>query len=305
EFHWCSSDNDSLDAMVLPDQQIALIDGTAPHVVDPRNPGAVDEILNLGDFWNERQLFDAKNDILTLNQMVSKYFKIGYIRLREARAVWDEWAEYYADSIPNQNLNEIIREIKQTVREHDCTTSPDYWYRHLFASAVTPEGVVSNANTLFDSGFYVIALRGAPGIGMQKIMSSIASWGQEESLPMETYHSPFIPELTEMLIFREAKVIVIDASGILINHEPTLAKMINGRLYDLTQTVDKSKLLRFTSKIHDCTTRFSSALQGAVNMIGKAKETHDEMEAYYIPAMDFEQINIKREDLKKRILSYL
>src|SRR5690554_299380 len=44
----CSSDNNSLDGMVCPSLGIAMIDGTAPHTVDPKYPGAVDEILNVG-----------------------------------------------------------------------------------------------------------------------------------------------------------------------------------------------------------------------------------------------------------------
>ena len=51
DFLWCSSDPDSLDGIVLKKRRIALLDGTAPHVVDPQNPGAVDEILNLGEYW--------------------------------------------------------------------------------------------------------------------------------------------------------------------------------------------------------------------------------------------------------------
>ena len=47
EYHWCSSDNQSLDGIVI-GQKICILDGTAPHVVDPLCPGAVDEILNLG-----------------------------------------------------------------------------------------------------------------------------------------------------------------------------------------------------------------------------------------------------------------
>ncbi|NPV30394.1 MAG: ATPase [Firmicutes bacterium] len=35
EFHWCSSDNESLDAVVIPALRVALIDGTAPHVAVP------------------------------------------------------------------------------------------------------------------------------------------------------------------------------------------------------------------------------------------------------------------------------
>lgn len=32
EFHYCSSDNDSLDGVVIPKLQIGVIDGTAPHL---------------------------------------------------------------------------------------------------------------------------------------------------------------------------------------------------------------------------------------------------------------------------------
>ncbi|MBO8127474.1 MAG: hypothetical protein H0Z38_09620, partial [Firmicutes bacterium] len=49
EYHHCSSDTDSLDGVVFPELRVAFIDGTAPHIVDPRNPGGVDEILHLGD----------------------------------------------------------------------------------------------------------------------------------------------------------------------------------------------------------------------------------------------------------------
>ncbi|MDK2880358.1 MAG: hypothetical protein PWQ99_133 [Clostridia bacterium] len=33
EYHWCSSDSESLDALVVPALGVALLDGTAPHRV--------------------------------------------------------------------------------------------------------------------------------------------------------------------------------------------------------------------------------------------------------------------------------
>ena len=49
----CSADEDSLDGVVLRNRKVALIDGTSPHITDPVTPGAVDKIVNLGEFWNE------------------------------------------------------------------------------------------------------------------------------------------------------------------------------------------------------------------------------------------------------------
>ena len=46
ELHYCSSDPSSLDGVVIKGLNVVMIDATAPHTVDPKIPGAVDEILN-------------------------------------------------------------------------------------------------------------------------------------------------------------------------------------------------------------------------------------------------------------------
>ena len=60
---WCSSDPSSLDGVLIRNRNIAVVDGTAPHVVDPKNPGAVDEIVNLGDHWDEDELKKYRGEI--------------------------------------------------------------------------------------------------------------------------------------------------------------------------------------------------------------------------------------------------
>ncbi len=86
EYHCCSSDNGSLDGVCIPQIGVALIDGTAPHIVDPKNPGAVDEIVHLGDFWDEDLLRQNKEAVLKSNQRVGRLFQSAYFSLREAAA---------------------------------------------------------------------------------------------------------------------------------------------------------------------------------------------------------------------------
>ena len=47
--YFCSGDPDSLDAVAVPHAGLLILDGTAPHVVDPQIPGARDSIINLGE----------------------------------------------------------------------------------------------------------------------------------------------------------------------------------------------------------------------------------------------------------------
>ena len=49
-----------------------MLDGTSPHVVDPLTPGAVDEILNLGDALDKDILVKNKKEIINLNKEIGK-----------------------------------------------------------------------------------------------------------------------------------------------------------------------------------------------------------------------------------------
>ena len=66
EIIWCSSDPNSLDAVILPNLKTAIVDGTAPHIMDPIFPGISDTVINLCDCWNENILKNSKKDIIKL-----------------------------------------------------------------------------------------------------------------------------------------------------------------------------------------------------------------------------------------------
>lgn len=85
EYMHCSSDPNSLDGVVMPQIKVALLDGTAPHVVDPKNPGAVDEIIHLGDYWNEEGIRKNRDQILLVNKAVGKLFGRAYRYLKAAK----------------------------------------------------------------------------------------------------------------------------------------------------------------------------------------------------------------------------
>ncbi|MBQ9150865.1 MAG: hypothetical protein IJX72_01340, partial [Clostridia bacterium] len=65
----CSSDPASLDGILLEKAgcpTLGMLDGTAPHVREPVLPGAKEEIINLGVFWNGKHLAGQSGIIRTL-----------------------------------------------------------------------------------------------------------------------------------------------------------------------------------------------------------------------------------------------
>lgn len=88
ERYFCSSDPDSLDAVVL-GGKCAILDGTAPHTVDPSTSGAREEIVNLGAFWDAERLKDNCEKIKALSAAKSKCYAMAYRYLSAAMSVMD------------------------------------------------------------------------------------------------------------------------------------------------------------------------------------------------------------------------
>ena len=83
---YCSSDPSSLDGVIASrnGNKIAFIDGTAPHERDAIIPGAVDEIINLGNNWDKKWLIAKRDDIIALCKEKSESYKTAYQYLQIA-----------------------------------------------------------------------------------------------------------------------------------------------------------------------------------------------------------------------------
>ena len=83
----CSSDPYSLDGLFLKRYNSAIVDGTAPHVTDPRYPGGADILLNFCDAIGEEQMAGHGEALRQLNREISENFRAGYCCLNAAASI--------------------------------------------------------------------------------------------------------------------------------------------------------------------------------------------------------------------------
>ncbi len=76
-YWYCSSDPDSLDGITV-GRRFAILDGTAPHDVGCRTPGAVENLIDLGAFWSVPSLSKMRERIEGLNRDKSGAYKRAY-----------------------------------------------------------------------------------------------------------------------------------------------------------------------------------------------------------------------------------
>lgn len=305
EYHCCSSDNGSLDGVVIPALEVALLDGTAPHVVDPKNPGAVDEIIHLGDNWDESKLRENKEAILKTNARVGRLFAIAYASIREARVIIEEWESYVTES---QNFGAVNNLTKEILQKTFVNTSEDYsatpQNRHLFASAITPQGPQTHFPSILQGIKTVVSLEGVPGSGKSTLINSIYQAAQQRGLYCEVYHRPIEPKKLDGVVIPALKSAVVNF-GLPFAFSPSEipgAKEVIS--YDLSNYLDCQIYNKYAVEVDAATARCRSAFNRGAQYISLAKAEHDVMEEYYIPAMDFEAINARRDEIIKRIEQY-
>ncbi|MGI6453495.1 MAG: PRK06851 family protein [Syntrophomonadaceae bacterium] len=299
EYHWCSSDNHSLDGVVIGNNKVAIIDGTNPHIVDPRYPGAVDEIINLGQFWNQPLIKENRDNIIQLTNRISRCFRRAYIRLQEAGSAYTEWKTYFEqarqETAVNRNIKAFTQEFLQGSQE--SLSKP----RHLFAGAITPQGAVTRADSLISSDYTLFAVKGSPGSGIKDLFNYALQQIKVLNINVEVLHNPFYPEEIDIILLPETRSAMIDISSTVVDYASVLPSRKYKRLLDFDQLIDKPFTDSHAKLVFLARDRFQSGINDAVTFIQKAKSLHDELESYYIPAMDFSQIDNVREEICNQI----
>jgi hypothetical protein len=299
EYHYCSSDIGSIDGVVIPDLKIALLDGTTPHIVDPKNPGAVDEIVNLGEFWDEAIIRQFKQEIISCNAKISGYFQRAYFALREAKIALEEW-RYYTKSY--QDWSKINR-MTLMIEAEIFKTSPKEQgkERHLFAWAHTPQGKKEFIDTLLKNTDKLYMLIGQPGSGKATFLAGIAKRALIYGLDVEFYHNTLDPAKHDLIILPELR------TAFVINSEPySFTPNFDGKIItlDFGQYLNTIQLMEDCGKeIKDCQVRVNQHIDRALGHSANAKATHDLLEHYYIPAMNFSALEKKFNSVLKKILA--
>lgn len=172
EYMHCSSDPNSLDGIVIPEIKVALMDGTAPHIVDPKNPGAIDEIINLGDFWDVEKIQKNREAIFNDNFNFSGFFNRAYRYIKAAAQIHEDTAAINQLAVDKGRVNIISSDICEEIFLGKDISYSEGKTRKLFASAITPEGQINYLESILsDKKIYKII--GDQGLGANIILEKV------------------------------------------------------------------------------------------------------------------------------------
>ncbi len=295
EYHHCSSDNNSIDGIVIPKLRVAMIDGTAPHVVDPKNPGAVDEIIHLGDYWNLEKMEENKIPIIYYTEKNSKFYRRAYKYLAAARLIQEDISWKVKECVETGQINVEIYSLIDEIFE-DIWINPVVGKdRHLFGSAYSPSGWIEYTDTLLYGLDKVYHITGEMGTGKSHLLKKISDEALVRGLDVEVYHTPLIPDDIETVIIKDLNIALTISE---------MAQDFDCKNIDLNQYINKEEIEKCKQDIEEDKKMFDNLIQIAINDFKAAKTNHDFIEQYYIGNMDFDAIEEVTRKIIQRILSY-
>lgn len=272
--YFCSGDPDSLDAVAVPDAGLLILDGTAPHTVDPKIPGARDGILNLGAFLNEEAMRPRLGQIKDVMADHAACSRRARACLAAARALCEDNAALVASAVDDARQERMLRALIRTTL---CDAAPQDaapFARPVITDAVTPKGelclIAENAQPR------VIRLVRHWAMDLTPVLRRLSQSVQAAGYAVEEHLCPAVPGRLLHLTIPALRTLVT-----------TSDLLPSEQLFDFAACAPQSSLLRHECALEQGRAAVKMHVHRAVSSLAQAKQLHDELETFYVPNMDF------------------
>lgn len=283
---FCSSDPASLDAVILPERKFMIMDGTAPHVVNANYPGICEYLLDLGECWDKEKLMPHRSRILELTDACSACHKQAQRCLGSAGAFRNA---YLAKTDPLIDIDKVNR-ASDRIRENLPRRGTGGYTHHRLLSAVTKDGVKVFEDTIHNECEVCIPIDDRWTRCSSLLMKRLGKLLEKDGFGTVLCYCSQMPDAVEHIIVPEAGMACSAANRV---HAVDAGRTIHAsRFMKRALSSEERKVLTENEKNERLMLN-----QASIHM-RDAKSLHDELESYYISAMDFDKV----EAIGKRLL---
>ena len=295
EYINCSGDPDSLDGVVLPQLGTAIADGTAPHVLEPVCPGAVDRYIDLGRYYDAAGLRPFRKELSHLMAEHKKAYRQCYRCLKAVKELEENIREVLLTEEVKAKIGKRARGIIS--REIKAVSPGKSGVIRRFLSALSCQGAVTRWDTVTSNYTRVYELCDSYGTA-HHLLSPIAQAAADHGHPVILCPSPLNPDLLEHLLLPAAGLAFVTstASSPYPGH-PYRRLHLDTLLTARDLYRENRSRIRFSRKITD------SLLDDALQALAKAKDIHDSLESIYNPYVDFDAVLKTADALAAELLA--
>lgn len=298
EYYYCSSDPNSLDAVLMFGSQgsIGFLDATPPHPMEPMLPGVEEEIIDLGRFWDSRALGKHHDEIFFLNEQKGAAYRDAYRWLKGA----GEASDVLRDGM-KKCLNEpkLLRTAKRLLQN-----SVDGMREEGRISIALSDSIGMAGRVRLDS-----YLRMAKRICLIEnfhdcayfLMDELARLAAEHQQNVHLSYHPVLPDRIDAICLDGSGTVfyVCDAAqtDLLKNRFP------HSRVLDMRRMVLPNALREHRGQLRQAHKLREALLERACDSLKQVGDAHFKLEEIYVSAMDFKAKAAYTEEILGKIFS--
>lgn len=290
EYIHCASDPNSLDAFIDHDAGAAMMDGTAPHILDPKYPGAYDILIHMGDAWDRNKLLKNRSKIIELSDMISRCHLMATSCITAAAALLEGNREMAKPYVNQNAIRNILKELIGVLQ--DTKTGKE---RKRLLSAVSVGETVFYSDTIDSLCPKQYVIEDEWGAASKALINTLHEAAINMDLEMITcYCSIRTPDKIDHLLFPSAKIAITTA-----NTFHSVDRQDSIRFHGLMKPVMQEELAAMTKN----QVMAKELIYAAGEHVKRAKQLHDDLEAFYVEAMDFSRLDGIYEQILEDILN--
>lgn len=280
----CASDPQSLDAVIDYTAGFAIMDGTAPHTLDPNIPGARGHIMYTGDMWDPGKLSKNTDNIEKLTETIGDCHRGASAYIKAAAALLDENSYLSGKYIDKEAAREFFEKIASNLKG-----GKEFKEKRRLLSAVTTGEIKAFYNTVHlycDKTYVIEDIYGGFADYIFKTVYELAILRNEEIILCPCSLNP---DKIDHIIFPSSRIALLKSNDFL--------------KFDGDEKIDAKEFYSFIPMSLSMENRLKKAaelLSDAGGLIADAKLLHDELEAFYVAAMNFKLADGFFEEIKER-----
>ncbi len=276
---YCSSDHNSLDAIIFNNHKLVYADSTSPHILNVKYPIVKDNIINLYQFINEENLENEKENIINAINKKQLLYQRVYKFLHIAGKLDEE-----IKNTNSQNLD--ADKIKRSAKNYICKNinikpSKVFKIKKRFLSSISYNGIITFFNEVSKNYEKIFVYE--DNIEINNIfMKEISEYLNQLKISHIKCYCALQPDKIEHILIPEKNTAFV-TSNKYHTYIGKYYRKINAKRF-INNSFEQSNRTKFNKKAKVLFIKKSEEI------LYEAKNVHETLEKIFNKAMDFSKI---------------
>ncbi|MFD1019762.1 hypothetical protein [Thalassobacillus hwangdonensis] len=293
----CSTDQDSMDALVIPQLKVGVYGAEE----DFRAAGSSIDYIYTDRALDTSLVESYQRDRKVYQEELAALYEAAHESFATGLHIHDGLEEIYINKMDFKKADQVAEELIDTLYGDMDQLEKSATVKHRFFGASTPAGVVDYIPNLTDDLKKRYFIKGRAGTGKSTLLKKIAAAGEALGLDVEIYHCGFDPDSLDMVVVRELGFCIFDSTD---PHEYFPDKDSDEVVDLYERTVEPDTDERYDTAIKILNRSYKYHMKKGVGYLHEAKMMMDEFEGQYSDAIDFAKLGIVYETIDDAILHH-